>query len=119
MSDLFDYTMHRVTPKVDAPPKTGWPAPELMQDDHRGLFRWFASKPDARRQVREALGCTLPGMCSHSPACGDRLCPGHPCNTERVFWLEPAQEEETSKWPEWFVIGCIAVAFLGAAFLPA
>lgn len=25
-----------------------------MQDDHRPLFRWFASKPDARRLVREA-----------------------------------------------------------------
>lgn len=34
--------------------KTGWPAPALMQDDDRKLFRWFASKPDARRRVREA-----------------------------------------------------------------
>ena len=34
--------------------KTGWPAPALMQDDCRALFRWFASKPDARRLVREA-----------------------------------------------------------------
>jgi hypothetical protein len=33
--------------------KTGWPLPALMQDDHRGLFKWFASKPDARRLVRE------------------------------------------------------------------
>jgi len=37
------------------PRVTGWPAPALMQDDCRGLFRWFASKPDARRLVREAL----------------------------------------------------------------
>lgn len=35
-------------------PKTGWPAPALAQDDHRPLFRWFASKPDARRLVRAA-----------------------------------------------------------------
>jgi hypothetical protein len=34
--------------------KTGWPVPALMQDGHRGLFRWFASKPDARRLVRES-----------------------------------------------------------------
>lgn len=35
--------------------KTGWPAPALMQDDSRPLFRWFASKPDARRLVRESV----------------------------------------------------------------
>jgi hypothetical protein len=40
------------------PTKTGWPAPELAQDDCRGLFRWFASKPDARRLVRINLGLT-------------------------------------------------------------
>lgn len=42
----------------DSPPdgkeRTGWP-PGLLQDDCRGLARWFASKPDARRRVREAL----------------------------------------------------------------
>ena len=32
--------------------KTGWP-PGLLQDDDRGLSKWFASKPDARRLVRE------------------------------------------------------------------
>lgn len=32
---------------------TGWPAPPLMQDSSRPLFKWFASKPDARRLVRE------------------------------------------------------------------
>jgi hypothetical protein len=41
-----------------APTKTGWPAPELAQDDCRGLFRWFASRPDARRLVRINLGLT-------------------------------------------------------------
>lgn len=34
--------------------KTGWPMPELMQDDCRALFRWFASKPDARHLARVA-----------------------------------------------------------------
>lgn len=32
--------------------RTGWP-PGLLQDDDRGLSKWFASKPDARRLVRE------------------------------------------------------------------
>lgn len=32
--------------------KTGWPA-GLMQDDERNLSRWFASRPDARREARE------------------------------------------------------------------
>ena len=39
--------------KPDAPPRTGW-TPGLLQDDSRELSRWFASKPDARRRVREA-----------------------------------------------------------------
>lgn len=34
--------------------KTGWP-PGLLQDDHKGLSKWLASRPDARRRVREAL----------------------------------------------------------------
>lgn len=33
-------------------PRTGWP-PGLLQDDSRELSRWLASKPDARRRVRE------------------------------------------------------------------
>ena len=33
--------------------KTGWP-PGLLQDDCRGLSKWLASQPDARRRVREA-----------------------------------------------------------------
>lgn len=32
--------------------RTGWP-PGLLQDDCRALSRWFASRPDARRIVRE------------------------------------------------------------------
>lgn len=36
------------------PAYTGWP-PGLLQDDCAGLSKWLASKPDARRRVREAL----------------------------------------------------------------
>ena len=32
--------------------KTGWP-PGLLQDDSKKLSQWFASRPDARRIVRE------------------------------------------------------------------
>jgi hypothetical protein len=28
--------------------KTGWDPPALMQDDHGGLSKWFATRPDAR-----------------------------------------------------------------------
>lgn len=35
-------------------PRTGWPAPALAQDDERQLFRWFASRLDTRRRVRES-----------------------------------------------------------------
>lgn len=31
--------------------KTGWP-PGLLQDDSRGLSKWFASRLDAREVVR-------------------------------------------------------------------
>ena len=36
------------------PQTTGWP-PGMLQDDSRGLSRWLASRPDARRIVRETL----------------------------------------------------------------
>ena len=36
------------------PERTGWP-PGLLQDDCKGLSKWLASRPDARRRVREAL----------------------------------------------------------------
>lgn len=34
--------------------KTGWP-PGLLQDDCKGLSRWFASRPDAREVLRRSL----------------------------------------------------------------
>lgn len=40
--------------------KTGWP-PGLLQDDDRRLSRWFASKPDARRVVRQNAKFALSG----------------------------------------------------------
>jgi hypothetical protein len=40
--------------QLDQGGKTGWP-PGLLQDDCRGLSKWLASQPDARRRVREAV----------------------------------------------------------------
>ena len=37
------------------PVTTGWPPSELMQDDCKALSKWLASRPDARRRVREAI----------------------------------------------------------------
>ena len=34
--------------------KTGWP-PDLLQDDCRKLFRWFANRIDARWVLRQTL----------------------------------------------------------------
>lgn len=34
--------------------KTGWP-PDLLQDDCRKLSKWLASRPPARRLVREVV----------------------------------------------------------------
>jgi hypothetical protein len=34
--------------------RTGWP-PGLLQDDSKELSRWFASRPDARYQLRRVL----------------------------------------------------------------
>jgi hypothetical protein len=36
-------------------PRTGWP-PGLLQDDNGLLFRWFASRMDARYIVRVMFG---------------------------------------------------------------
>lgn len=36
------------------PVKTG-PHTELLQDDCRGLSKWFASKPDAMLRARQAV----------------------------------------------------------------
>jgi hypothetical protein len=43
------------------PPKTGWPAPALMQDDDRKLFRWFAGRVGSRRLVRESVAAIQQG----------------------------------------------------------
>jgi hypothetical protein len=40
--------------RLEPPPRTGWPPPELAQDDHSKLSKWFAGKPGARRLAREA-----------------------------------------------------------------
>jgi hypothetical protein len=40
--------------------KTGWP-PGMLQDDSRELSKWLASKPDARKNVREAMEDAIKG----------------------------------------------------------
>lgn len=42
----------RRTTRSELPPKTGWP-PGLLQDDHKGLSMWFASRPEARWLIRQ------------------------------------------------------------------
>lgn len=51
---LSEVIWHKTKPHVNPDGRTGWP-PGLLQDDSRGLSRWFASKVDARRRVREAV----------------------------------------------------------------
>jgi hypothetical protein len=46
--------MNRKRVRLEPPPRTGWPPPELAQDDHAKLSKWFAGKPGARRLAREA-----------------------------------------------------------------
>lgn len=38
--------------QLPPPPRTGWP-PGLLQDDEPKLSKWFASRLDARRVVRQ------------------------------------------------------------------
>jgi hypothetical protein len=54
----------------EPPLKTGWPAPDLAQDDHRGLSRWFASKPDAR-----LLACESSERIASEPTTADAITP--------------------------------------------
>jgi hypothetical protein len=48
--------------------KTGWP-PGLLQDDCRGLSKWLASRPDARRRVREAVAALEQPEQERGPNC--------------------------------------------------
>lgn len=41
------------------------------------------------------MTCSIPGMCSRSPACHDHNCPGHP---REAFWL-PLNEQPADKDP--------------------
>lgn len=90
--------------------KTGWPAPALMQDDHRGLFRWFASKPDARLRVREALSCP-PGMCAGLSTCHDTDCPGHGM-ADKPF-ATPEEVESSAEFWLGFIAGLIVACITG------
>jgi hypothetical protein len=50
----LDYEPEQMTTTENNGGKTGWP-PGLLQDDCKGLSKWLANKPDAKRRVREAL----------------------------------------------------------------
>lgn len=109
--------------------KTGWPAPALAQDD-RKLFRWFASKPDARLGVREAaaeIKCACKGKCDPNRGRGQgKDCEASRIQTRRILGLNtsnssvsqgaervdtdepPARFEDAAGWL-WLVIWTLAV----------
>lgn len=88
---------------MNAPRKTGWPEPALAQDDHRGLFRWFASKPDARMRVREAL----PTCCEYhgfeEGGCNGRNCPEGRVDLRAI--LTRRIQEAEARWPRDIAMG--------------
>ena len=45
--------MRKREPKLEPPPKTGWP-PGMLQDDCGKLSQWLANRIDSRRHAREA-----------------------------------------------------------------
>jgi hypothetical protein len=64
--------------------KTGWP-PGLLQDDCRGLSKWLASQPDARRRVREAVAALEQPQPEQEPVAWMDPNSGEVC---RAHWLE-------------------------------
>ena len=58
----LDYEPEQMTTTENNGGKTGWP-PGLLQDDCKGLSKWLANKPDAKRRVREALDKKRPQNC--------------------------------------------------------
>lgn len=91
---------------MNAPRKTGWPEPALAQDDHRGLFRWFASKPDARVRVREAL----PSCCQYH-GFEENGCNGRNCPEGRIDLRALATRREPFDWQLLVIWIAVAVAF--------
>jgi len=75
----LDYEPEQRTTTENNGGKTGWP-PGLLQDDCKGLSKWLANKPDAKRRVREALDKKRPQNC------GTGYCSCIECV------MEPAQE---------------------------
>jgi len=67
----LDYEPEQMTTTENNGGKTGWP-PGLLQDDCKGLSKWLANKPDAKRRVREALA-------------------EQPAQQEPVAWIVPQQ----------------------------
>jgi len=91
--------------------KTGWPAPALAQDDHRGLFHWFASKPDARALARESAS-SIEGLRTSD---GGMTVSGH-----FAFPIEREEEDEPvapeSAESAWAVVQSI-LAYIAVAML--
>lgn len=52
------------------------------------------------------MTCRIPGMCSRSPTCSDKHCPGHPTNSD---------EEEHWSLPLLWILACFALACIAAA----
>lgn len=58
--------------------RTGFP-PGLLQDDSRSLSRWFASRLDARRVVREVCREMQEGLHKQCPPCHNDCRQGRDC----------------------------------------
>lgn len=75
--------------------KTGHP-PGLLQDDDRGLSKWLAGKPDARRRAREAAAAITKCQADRDGDCAHAQCPQHrdnePCTTGRPCPLDIYEE---------------------------
>jgi hypothetical protein len=72
--------------------KTGWP-PGLLQDDDRKLSRWFASRPDARYQLRKHMQEDIIRMAREAGG-GTTWWPLHTDTLERFAALVAAAERK-------------------------
>jgi hypothetical protein len=69
--------------------------PVLLQDEDRRLFSWFASKPDARRLVRERCLEIKKGRCM-----GNILTPEQIDKAYRDVWSTVAHQHRLSAFAE-------------------
>lgn len=85
------------------------------------------------------MTCAIPGMCSRSPNCADRRCPGHPQLHQQdgghffhngvAFPIEDQQEEplegrpvpnvdQAEGWPGRVLVGLLLILAIAAALSP-